>query len=836
MGETKKERELMFKKDTRKSLALGAALSLIASLFATAPAAQATETGVVVSPMTGTSYTMLITEEFVLKTRLGTSVESSKINNLKYYVEKPAGTWVELSTTVSSDIAASAYSSATENASTNSAVTTATDSYEVPVSPSTTNINQIRVKPYSQSSAAVTSVSAAVDIKVTAFLDIDPDGKLDKATEPFETVTIKFVPWSALGATVALDTPIKDATSVDATAAVSGVNFEQLNGEFNIVLTNTHDAGESTASADLKAFAAAGTMSTSADVDAAAALDSSVSATLYYDVDNGNNYTGGEVLAVSKKGVAVATIDDVTVSSVAGDNLRFTAHNAADSRVNSEFTLKAWAYTGSTVVAAKVPTFTVTTSTDVLSATNYIVVNGVTYTQSSKIAGKELALTAGTDGKGTITISTFGFDGTTDTITVAVASDNDDSTFTVTQKTITYTVSRTAGDYLVTTPGATVTADFDVKDQFGVASNMSDQQVSFAVAGTGFSSSTLVVPVAAGKATAVVTPTPATATGSYTITPNLQYKNRSGQWVDETANEAAVTVYVQSTVVNSFSTKPRATVSASISYGVAFSWSDAITANVAVTGSDVVVSATGVIFQYDSKTYSDKVTIAAGASGAVSFKATSAKAGKYTLSFVAGTATASTVLTVEAAAYDSGKTLTFDKTSIVAGATSTITGTLVDANGNPVETGSTGSLVVKWTGLGLPFNLPSSVDTDADGKFSFQVLALSSEVGEAAISATYQPNGAAVDTKNLTFVVKVLVGEAKAELNAVIGSFNGRWAVRVENAKGSTVVIKVGGNWYKVSATSDSFVFSRKSRVGATPLVKVWVDGALQNEQTVTVK
>jgi hypothetical protein len=31
-------------------------------------------------------------------------------------------------------------------------------------------------------------------------------------------------------------------------------------------------------------------------------------------------------------------------------------------------------------------------------------------------------------------------------------------------------------------------------------------------------------------------------------------------------------------------------------------------------------------------------------------------------------------------------------------------------------------------------------------------------------------------------------------------------------------------------------VFSRKSRVGATPLVKVWVAGELQNEQTVTVK
>ena len=571
----------MFKKDTRKGLALGAALSLIVSLFAAAPAAQAGETGVVVTPMAGTSYTMLITEEFVLKTRLGTSVESSKINNLKYYVEKPAGTSVELSTTVSSDIAASVYSSAAENASTNSAVTTATDSYEVPVTPSTTNINQLRVKPYS--SSALTSVSAAVDVKVTAFLDIDPDGKLDKATEPFETVTIKFVPWSALGATATLPTPIKDATSIKATAAVSGVNFEQLNGEFKLKVSETYQS-LSTTSAALNSAVADGTMSLSAALSASAPIDSSVSATLYYGGVNGEH-----VLKIDKKGVSVATIDDVTISATVGDNLLKTAHDTADSRVNSAFKLTAWAYTGSTVVAAKVPTFTVTTSTDVLSATNYIVVNGVTYTQSSKIAGVELPLTAGTDGKGTITISTFGFDGTTDTITVAVASDNDDSTFTVTQKTLTYTVSRTALDYLVTTPGATATAVFDVTDQFGLASNMSDQQVSFAVAGTGFSSSTLVVPVAAGKATAVVTPTPATATGSYTITPNLQYKNRSGLWVDESANETAVTVYVQSTIVNSFSTKPRATVSASISYGVALSWSDAITANLGVTGSDLPV-------------------------------------------------------------------------------------------------------------------------------------------------------------------------------------------------------------------------------------------------------
>ena len=98
--------------------------------------------------------------------------------------------------------------------------------------------------------------------------------------------------------------------------------------------------------------------------------------------------------------------------------------------------------------------------------------------------------------------------------------------------------------------------------------------------------------------------------------------------------------------------------------------------------------------------------------------------------------------------------------------------------------------------------------------------------------------GAGTATARLvTSTQAVTVAPAAApEVNAVIGSFNGRWAVRVENAKGSTVVVKVGGRWFKVVATSDSFVFARKSRVGATPLVKVWVAGELQNEQTVTVK
>ncbi len=123
--------------------------------------------------------------------------------------------------------------------------------------------------------------------------------------------------------------------------------------------------------------------------------------------------------------------------------------------------------------------------------------------------------------------------------------------------------------------------------------------------------------------------------------------------------------------------------------------------------------------------YSDTVTMTAGSGGSVTFKATSRLAGNHTISMVSGTATASTLLKVAAAAHDAGKTITYDKSSMEAGATSTITGTLVDANGNPVATGGTASIAVTWTGKGLPFGNSAAMQTNKDGEFSFQVLVLS---------------------------------------------------------------------------------------------------------------
>jgi hypothetical protein len=79
-------------------------------------------------------------------------------------------------------------------------------------------------------------------------------------------------------------------------------------------------------------------------------------------------------------------------------------------------------------------------------------------------------------------------------------------------------------------------------------------------------------------------------------------------------------------------------------------------------------------------------------------------------------------------------------------------------------------------------------------------------------------------------------GNVGPEANAIIGSFNGRWSVRVENAKGAVVSVKVGGRWFRYTALSDNYSFNRKSVAGATLPIRVYINGALENVATITVR
>jgi hypothetical protein len=194
-------------------------------------------------------------------------------------------------------------------------------------------------------------------------------------------------------------------------------------------------------------------------------------------------------------------------------------------------------------------------------------------------------------------------------------------------------------------------------------------------------------------------------------------------------------------------------------------------------------------------------------------------------------------VTAAAALGNQGTVLTIVSVdTILPGKTLVATVKLVDEHGNAVaaDDAATESFAVTVTGLGFVGAIPTKLN--ASGEATVAVLLGSADEGSVVISATYDQDGAGSKAAITTTKTVAVAPAAASEVNAVVGSFNGRWAVRVENAKGSAVSIKVGGKWFKATATSDNFVISRKSKVGATVLVKVWVAGDLQNEQTITVK
>lgn len=79
------------------------------------------------------------------------------------------------------------------------------------------------------------------------------------------------------------------------------------------------------------------------------------------------------------------------------------------------------------------------------------------------------------------------------------------------------------------------------------------------------------------------------------------------------------------------------------------------------------------------------------------------------------------------------------------------------------------------------------------------------------------------------------VVEAPPQPEIVIGTFQGRWAIRFANLEGVTVSIRAGGNWYKFDLEQSRAFFSRKSIVGIELPVTVWINGQLTTEQSVSI-
>ena len=414
--------------------------------------------------------------------------------------------------------------------------------------------------------------------------------------------------------------------------------------------------------------------------------------------------------------------------------------------------------------------------------------------------------------------------------------------FTILLKTPSYTPAYTP-TALAGLAGQTKSFVISVADQWDVAPVRTDLRVKAVMDLDSSESEAISGTVTAGTATVALAPKPAARTGSGTVTFTLQTFNQGTQvWDDGNTDTATWNVYTYADGTDGF-TDRTATASASISYGVAaYSWSGVVTVEIENSFSDITVTATGLVIENNDQTSvtgSDTLTVAAsGLSNG--FRFASKTAGTYTVTFTNGTATTTSVITIHAAGHDKGASISFDKSSIASGETSTITGTLVDANGNPVATGGTASIAVTYTGKGLPYGNSITMQTDADGEFTFQVLVLSTEKGDAAISATYKPTGSASYAGNVTSVHALTVGAAAAasadqKVNA--GSFKGYVAVYAKGYEGQRLSAKVGNDWVVVESLASSFErVVEFTGAGYTIAVRIYIDRVQVDTITVTTK
>jgi hypothetical protein len=546
---------------------------------------------------------------------------------------------------------------------------------------------------------------------------------------------------------------------------------------------------------------------------------------------------------VTAPGVTSLSISAVATADIAGGG------TAYDIRANKTYTIRVFAATNSTSVSKAV---TVTLGgIGLVTSSRLISINGAAPVANYPAAG--FTVTTGTNGYGTFTLSTTGFvPGNTITVDADV-SNVDASDVTLTVATLSYTVTSDNGGLVATSPGTAVSIPFTVEDNWEEALTAPSHFLKVTRGGDAvFNYATTVSYVAIANGASVVsfTPEPATRTGSAAVTVEVVR-------LDNTAYIAAGTgaVTVNVTVTSSalaFSTGLAASKAASVSYfASSVSWVT-YTGKVVVPGSAVKVTGDStLVFRKSSSvpaTTAGEVTIFSDSNGNYTFDVAALRSGTKTMTLTAGSATTTSQLVVAAAGSDTGRTITWDTSTIESGKTKVITGTLTDANGNPVDTTAAGynfavdsgtaSILVTYTGTAGIVVGTMPTETDADGKFRVSVLTAAADSGALSLTAVYMPHGTATATADrVTSVQSVAVAPAAApEVNAVIGSFNGRWAVRVENAKGSVVSVKAGSRWVKFTSLNNNYLFSRKSVVGRTLAVSVWVDGELQNSQTITIK
>jgi len=847
---------------TRKGLAFGALVALASTAIAGAPAQAAGELNVV--PSAGTSYNALAGTVFNLKTTFAPGFTPSSYAQLVYQIKTDANSAI----TYSVDTAA-VTSPATSVAVSTTAVTAATGGA------SATSVNYLGL------TDTTTSVTSSVE--VTAFVDANNDGALTAGEwNTVRTVTFKKVadvtPVVTVSQASTGDTPVK------ATVNWGDLNVEQISrsAAFGVATGSTNKSLGLEIKKGSGSYAAA-TYASGTFTGSVSALASGdvVSAKAVYATNTFTStdaYTSVDLGTAATSTATARTVATVTSALVAGNDAKVgsTATSVAtaggtetqttaatgDVRKSGTWTAKATLKdAASTPVAVPGVSVTATVKTSAtLSGTagsvKSITVGGTTYT--SNTANTTFAtVTVVTDASGvaSVPVTTVGL-ANNETVSVTFAAQNLSSLVTATAKDLAYTITEasTASGY-ATTPSATTTLNYAVKDQFGVAISGAYRVKAVAtqnsVARTYYSA-----PVVAGATTVAVVDAQTTTTYADSVVASLQNQDSSTlNWSDVSAT-GVTTAILYSTTANGFSTAPAIDATNGINGGA---WTTAgdqkqtitqsaiadLTANAAAGATyakltfvaanqyeNVTVSGTGVYLAVGATAPSaDKVTFQA-ASGTIAIYVAANTVGTKTITFVSGAVTKTVdVKFVSVSAAESTAT-TFAVTvtgAAQSGRAIDATVTVTDKWGNPVASFDATATV---SGVALVNgSAAANVTTDANGKATVKLSAGVNDLGDAVV--TFSDNDSATSTDVTAVAKTVTFGATDGYIDVLNGK---RASVTWSFAKGKRVAVYLDGvRRYNIIQPGDSELNLQFNLKKGSHSIKLVIGGVIVDDLSVKV-
>jgi len=266
--------------------------------------------------------------------------------------------------------------------------------------------------------------------------------------------------------------------------------------------------------------------------------------------------------------------------------------------------------------------------------------------------------------------------------------------------------------------------------------------------------------------------------------------------------------------------------------------------NNTATNTSVTLSAPGLGFVTSNGIYAkDSITVLTSAAGAFSVAYVGNVAGDYTITVTSGTKSEEIEVAIEAAVQGNETAVNLSVVNNEPGKTMTVSGTVVDAFGNPVPVVAD-DFSLTYDGPGLLVNdLPTSVG--ADGSFEFKVLLGQNETVEGTV--TVETAGAdkvdlAADTAaqqadNVIATLDIAPAAPAADTKVNAGSFKGYVAVYAKGHEGKRLSAKIGNDWVVVESLASNFErIVDFTGAGYTISVRIYIDRVLVDTIVVTTK